>query len=233
MKNGSALIFGYNEYGIEIANNVTHRYESITIFSPSEMTESEIDNTEFKIEKFDLSDNWDDLKNNHDLEKSKVFCALSDEAENIFLTISLRAAFENLIIIALASNNEDANKLKMAGASKVIPVVETTANVITDMLKKPIVSEVLHSILYEDNSLKIEQIEIKNQNFFDGKFPADINWSKDHGVLVLSVIHEDMSSEFIYSSKSKHNYIKNGDILVAVGYENDLSSFKVLLGCDE
>jgi len=229
MKSCSALIFGHNEYGLEIARNVEQKYDNITIFSVDDVDELINAKSDFTVKKLDLSDDWDTLKDDYNIEESIVFCALNDEAQNIFLTISLRSAFKNLTIIALANNNEDANKLTMAGASKVIPIVETTANIITDMLKKPVITEVLHNILYEDSLLKIEQITVGNSNCFDGKYPADIEWSRDHGIIIISIMHEDMSSEFIYSSKTKHQKIKSGDIFVAVGYEADLENFKRLI----
>lgn len=229
MKKTAVLVFGNNEYGLEIAKNVTYKYKDITIFSLEDINDMQREKSEFRFENFDLSDNWDDIIDQYDLEKSIIFCVLRDEAENIFLTISLRSIFKEITIIALASNNEDANKLRMAGASKVIPIVETTADIITDMLKKPIITEVMHDILYESTDLKVEQIKVTDNSFFDGKYPSDIEWSRDHGVIVLSIIHEDMSSEFIYSSKSKHHTIKNGDIFVSVGYEEDLKEFKKLM----
>ena len=229
MKKTAVLIFGNNEYGLEIAKNVTYKYEEITIFSLDDFDEKTIEKSGFNFEKFDLSDDWDEIIYEYDIQKSIIFCALNNEAQNIFLTISLRSVFKDINIIALANNNEDANKLRMAGASKVIPIVETTADIITDMLKKPVITDVLHDILYESTDLKVEQIKVSNSSFFDGKYPADIEWSRDHGVIVLSIIHEDMSSEFIYSSKSKHHIIKDGDIFVAVGYEKDLKEFKKLM----
>ena len=225
----SALIFGYNEYGIELAKNVTHKYNDITIFSITSI-ESEVLDENYEVKEFDLSDDWDEISEKYNLKESIIFCALNDKAKNIFLTISLRSVFKEVSIIALADNNEDANKLKMAGASKVIPIVETTASIITDMLRKPIITSVLHDILYEDNKLKVVQIEVEKGSFFDGKYPVDIEWSRDHGVIILSIIHDDMSSEFIYSSKAKHHLIKNGDIFIAVGYEEDLKEFKRLIG---
>jgi len=230
MKESSALIFGYNEYGIEIARNIVNKYTNITIFTLGDIPISLDNKFNFNIEKFDLSDDWDYIDSKYHLEESKIFCALMEESENIFLTIALRSVFTNISIIALAKNNEDANKLKMAGANKVIPIVETTANIITDMLKKPILTEVLHDILYEDGELKVVQIKVTKAEYFDNKYPADIEWSRYHGILVLSIVHEDMSKEFIYSSKSKHNFIKNGDILIVVGYEADLNDFKKVVG---
>ena len=229
MKKTSALIFGNNEYGFEIAKNVMHKYKDVTIFGLDDAENIIDEESGFKIEKFDLSDDWDDIEKEYDIEKSIVFCVLNDEAKNIFLTISLRSTFKDISIIALASNDEDANKLRIAGASKVIPIVETTADMITDMLKKPIITEVLHDILYENSDLKIEQIKVTDQSFFNGKYPSDIEWSREHGIIILSIIHEDMSSEFIYSSKAKHHIIKEGDIFVAVGYEADLREFEKLV----
>jgi len=232
MKKTNALIFGYNEYGLEIAKNISSEYNNVTIFKLDD-SENTIDkNTSLKVEKFDLSDDWSSLINKYNLEDSIVFCSLEDVAKNIFLTISLRSAFENLFIIALTDNNESANKLRMAGASKVIPIVETTAHMITDMLKKPIITKVMHDILYEESDLKIEQVKILHADFFDGKYPADIEWSRDHGVLVISVTHEDGTSEFIYSSKTKHHLIKNGDIFIVVGYETDIKEFEKLVGVE-
>jgi len=229
MKETNALIFGYNEYGLEIAKNILSEYKNIVILS---LNDDVIDSKEhdFVVEKFDLSDDWEEINLKYDLENSRVFCTLMDIAKNIFLTISLRSAYKDISIIALADNAEDSNKLHMAGADKVIPIVETTAGIITDMLKKPILTDVLHGILYEDGDLKVMQIKVTNAECFENEYPADIDWSKYSGILVLSIVHEDMSREFIYSSKSKHNYIKNGDILISVGYEEDLDKFRNLIG---
>ncbi len=227
----SALIFGYNDYAVQVAKNVVHKYKDISIFKfDSEDIRADLE--DFNIETFDLSDEWADFSDKYDIKNSVAFCVLEDDAKNIFLTISLRAAFEDLTIIALSKNKESANKLSMAGANKVIPLVQTTASIITDMLDKPIVTEVLHSILYEQSDLKVAQIEIKEDNCFDGRYPADIEWSREHGIIVLSVLHEDGNSEFIFSSKAKHHEIKKGDIFVVVGYETDIIEFKKLIGGD-
>ncbi len=227
----SALIFGNNEYGLEIAKNVTNKYNNITIFSLDAIDKEHV-SSDYNLEEVTLSDDWDILESQFDMKKSIIFCVLGDEAKNIFLTISLRSAFKDVTIIALANNKEDANKLKMAGASKVIPIVETTANIITDMLKKPIITKVLHNILYQDSKLKLVQIEVKNAKYFENRYPADINWSRNHGVLVLSIIHKDKAPEFIYSSKTKHKHIEDGDIFIVVGYDMDICEFKKSIGGD-
>ena len=207
MKYTNALIFGTNDYAKEIARNIGKKYERVVMFAMKESEHPQEEGAE--VESFDLSDEWGELANTYDMENTLAFCALEDDAQNIFLTISLRAAFAPLTLVALAKNKESASKLTMAGANKVIPVVQTTADMIVDILERPVVSNVLHGILYEKSNLKIVQIG---------------------GIIVLSVIHQGKAGEFIYSSKAKHHAIEKGDIFVVVGYEEDLKAFEKLIG---
>jgi hypothetical protein len=141
-KKAAALLFGYNEYTLEIQENISFKYENIEIFS---LEENE------KSSKFDLSDDWSELEDKFNMDESVAFCVLEDDATNIFLTLSLRASFDNLNIIAFSKNKEGATKLTLAGADKVIPIIQTTASMISDILRKPIVTKVMHSILYEQS----------------------------------------------------------------------------------
>ena len=219
MLENNALIFGYNDYTLEIEKNISSHYKNVQIFKLGKDSEN----------CFDLSENWEELSSRFDMSDCVVFCVLEDMAENIFLTISLRDSFKDLTIVALARDKESTDKLRLAGATRVLPTTQTTANVIVEMLEKPIVTEVLHSILYEKSSLQIAQIKIEDHTVFAGQYPSDIEWNTNHGIIVISVVHEDMSREFIYSSKAKHHAIKSGDTFVVVGYEQDINEFKKLV----
>jgi len=220
-KKDAALLFGYNEYSLEIKKSIAYKFDNIELFSLEENEESN---------KFDLSDEWLELEEKFDMDKSVVFCVLQDDATNIFLTLSLRAKFKKLKIIAFCKNKEGAHKLTLAGADKVIPLVQTTASMISDMLRKPIVTKVMHGILYEKSDLKISQICVEKDASFIGKHPFEVNWGKEFGIIVLSIMQDDINSSFIYSSKAKHKAIKNGDILIVVGYDNKIIEFESLIG---
>ncbi len=218
MKQHSAIIFGKNDYTFELEKSISDNFKDIHVLKLDDE------------DGFDLSDNWDNLSSKIDMSDSVAVCVLEDMAQNIFLTISLRDTFEDLVIIALAEDKESEDKLMLAGASRVLPTISTTANVIVEMLEKPIVTKVLHNILYEESDLQIAQIKVTNHELFYGKYPADIDWSREHGIIVLSIVHEDMHSEFIYASKEKHHIINSGDIFVVVGYKQDIENFEKLIG---
>jgi voltage-gated potassium channel len=225
----NALIFGHNDYAYEIEKNIKPHYEKIYIFKLEEEFGQGADD-EFEIATFDLSDDWSILKGKVVIGECVAFCILEDMSKNIFLTISLRDAFRELKIVALAQDKESAQKLMLAGASIVIPAIQTTANVIVEMLEKPIVREVMHSVLYEKSDLKISQVKISDSSCFHSKSPLDINWEKEFGVVVLSIVHENSQTEFIYSIKTKEYHIKNGDVFVIVGYEKDIKEFEKIVG---
>ncbi len=224
----TALIFGYTKYGIEIANSVSKDYRIKFYTLESELSYDE--EFGYDIEPFDLSDDWIDLDQEINIKTSIVFCVLDDEAENIFLTISLRAHFKELVIVAIAKNKESAHKLKMAGANKVIPIEETTAEIISDMIHKPIFNQVLNDILYSESDLKIAQIEVENVEIFDDEYLMDIDWTRYKGIMVLSIMHPDFTAEYIYSSKSKRTKLQNGDMIIVVGYEADIAEFEKIVG---
>jgi len=228
MSKKRALIFGCNKYAVEIANSVQEQY-AIEFFVTDEEAQINFEG-EFTRHVFDLSDDWYNTEKFEDIQNSIVFCVLDEESENVFLAISLRSNFKKLVMVAIATNKESVNKLKMAGVNKVIPIEQTTAEIISDIIHNPVSSKVLHEILYEKSDLKLAQIEVENVEFFNGEYPADIDWSRYNGIIVLSVMHGDMSSEFIYSSKMKDHVLEYGDILVVVGYEADIQEFEKKIG---
>jgi len=230
MKKKVVLIFGYNDYALEIAKNIRDTYENILIYSLNEEFDRAKNKTDFEVRGFDLSDRWDDIAEYVDFKNSIAFCVLEDSAQNIFLTISLRSLFSDLNIIALSNNKDTANKLQMAGANKVIPLVQTTAEIISEMMEKPIVKEGFHTILFEGGALKITQIEMNGTNPYLGHEIFELDWNIKYGIIPLSVIQEDEKNEFIYASKIKHNRVKEGDIFIIVGYERDIQEFEKVLG---
>ncbi len=226
----TALVFGYNEYAMQIAKHLSGSYATLHIYTLDEASQLRALKSGFDASLFDFGDEWDDLVSTHDMDQTLIFCALDDDAENIFLTISLRASFEKVYIISLAKNQESANKLKMAGADKVLPVLQMTSNVIVEILEKPVVTNVLHEILYEKGDLQIAQITIGETSSLIGKRMHDIVWNEEYGVIVLAIVDLELQSTFIFTAKGYNHHIDPGDILVVVGYHEQIRSFEQQIG---
>ncbi|MDO9208230.1 MAG: NAD-binding protein [Sulfuricurvum sp.] len=226
MKQRCAAIFGYNEYSKQIVKQLQGTYQNVGLFVMSDAEFLEAQNDGINAEKFDLSDDWDMIGGRFDVNALIVFCALNDDAENVFLTISLRATFEKLFIIALAQDNESMMKMKSAGADKVMPIVQIAANVIADILGKPIMTHVLHDILYEDSPLTIMEMEITEQSPINGQYLHDIHFKRDFDLVLLAIVDQELGTTFSFASKGHNHHIDAGDILVLMGYQEKLNRLK-------
>jgi voltage-gated potassium channel len=225
-----AIVFGFNEYAKQIALQIVSEYKKFAIFVMKESERNAAEALGFTAELFDLSEDWKVIEERYDTGNMIVFCALDNDAENVFLTISLRSIFDDLPIIALAGDNESASKMKSAGANKVMAAQQITANVITEMLEKPTVTGVLHDILYEQSLLKIAQLVVPKNSFFVGKYLHDFDWGEEFDVLVLAIVDYQLSTTFSFTSKGHHHHIDPEDILVVIGYENSIMALSKEMG---
>lgn len=230
MKYQGAIVFGFNEYAKQIALQIADAYPSFAVFVMNDAEYAEAVEAGLETERFDLSENWKSIEERFSIEKLIVFCALENDAENIFLTISLRSVFEHLPIFALAGDEESAAKLKSAGANKVMPILQITANIITELLEKPTVTGVLHDILYENSSLMIAQLVVPQESFVIGKYLHDIDWGREYDVLVLAVVDHELSATFSFTARGHNHYIDPDDILVVVGYADKIEMLAKKLG---
>lgn len=222
----SAIIFGYNDFSQEIAKQIEDSYEYIHIFTLTLEENDRAIRDGFNSSLFDLSDNWDDLVKIEDITSVLAYCTLQLDEHNTFLTISLHATFPELYIVALANDLESANKLRIAGASKVLSVVQTTSEMICDYLEKPTLSNVLQHILYSDSKLKLAQIMIEPHSSLIGTQLHTIDWKKHYNVLILSITNDRLNFKYVFTAKGHYHTIKEGDILVVIGYTKEIEKFK-------
>lgn len=225
-----AIIFGYNEYSKQIAQQIYTEYPNFVLYTMSETKRAQAKAAGFESEIFDLSDDWKIIEERFDPARVIAFCALENDAENVFLTISLRSSFEDIAIIALAQDHESAVKLTSAGANKVMPILQITANIIVEMLEKPTVTEVFHEILYENSALKIAQVTVPEGAFIVGKHLHDLDCSEKYDIIILAIVDHELGATFSFTSKGHNHHIDPGDILIIVGYEDKIETYTKALG---
>jgi len=225
MKTHDVMVFGYGEFAKEIVAQVHEYYRSVTVYTLDEASRQEVIKSGGNAQIFDLSDNWDEFKLNS-MEETLFICALDDDASNVFLTISLRDRFLDARLIAIASTHEHASKLRLAGAHKVISKLQATADILIEVLEKPIVTHVIQDILDEDTRLKTVQIEVKDSSKHLGVSLESVAYEVRDKIIILAVATVLMETYFIFTARGSSHILEEGDVLVAVGYDEDLEEFK-------
>ncbi len=230
MKRRDFLIFGCGEYAIQIAHNLQKSGQYVRYFTLDNQEISLLKDQGIEVFSFDLGDDWSQLE----IEEQKkyiVYCALCDEAENVFLTISLRMAFADISIIALASDLEHATKLKMAGADKTIVTQQITANLLYERISNPTASLLLQKILYENSNIKIAQITVEKRSELVGQSIASTKEIQDqYGVIILAIIDNTMQTIFSFTHKGLEYVIKEGDVLIVISLTEGIEAFRKATG---
>ena len=225
MKMHDVKVFGYGEFAKEIVSQVNDAYRSVSVYTLDNKSLEEVKGTGSEAHIFDLGDNWDEF-NTLNLEETLFICALDDDADNVFLTISLRDQFPQARLIGIASTHEHASKLRLAGAQKVISKLQATADMIIDVLERPVVTEILNDILDEETILKSMQLTLSSTTKLLGQRLETVSHNIENSLIVLAVVDHNMKTQFLFTAKGSKHILQEGDILVLIGYDEELEKFK-------
>ncbi len=217
------ILFGYGTTGAKIYEMLSGNFSKITVLDKDE--------EHIKRAKEDgiVTSSLIDITDDSELEEQRLegkilFCAMDDMALNIFLALSLRNITEESTILSISTSAENTRKLKFIGVNKVIDIYESSANRIVDIVTRPAVTRVMDEIIYADNGISIEEIEIPPNSFLEGKCIQEINF-RDFGLILIGISDKELGEDFIFVSRGINHKFDEGDILVLLGETQALKDF--------
>jgi Trk K+ transport system NAD-binding subunit len=223
------LVFGYNAYAKEIIKNFIEDEFPVQVWVIDEQSFFNAKNDGISVRLVELDDDWLDIQRDFNIQDLICFCSLDDDAQNVFLTISLRAEYKQLHIIALATSKESGDKLRLAGANRAIAKLETTAIVIVESLEKPGVVRFMNDILYSHKDLKLAEYVINKNSLLEGSYLHEIQIHKRFNILILAISSKELESAFTFVAQGHNHLIDAGNVLVVMGRENDLLEFEEMI----
>lgn len=157
--------------------------------------------------------------------KGLIAAADSDTA-NVFVTLSARVLNPNLTIIARASSINAEEKLKKAGANKVISPYFIAGKRMAQVLTKPAAIDYLDTVLYSEHlELEMRECRVNGNSKINGKTLSESQVRQKTGAHIVAIRKADGSFNYQPAADSK---IESGDILVSVGSPKQLNA---LQGC--
>ena len=218
------ILFGYGKNAKAVAQYLDKKSFLIVVFDEEEKLDAEHDdyiNIEF------LNDGIydEDLINIGIKEAQIAICMLEDEAENMFLALSIRDLNDKMNIIAKTENKEYAHRYKLAGVNQIINSYEITANRIDSILKKPVTLEFIHNVVFNEKDLVFGQVEIVENSFLDKKFIKEVNIENDYDLIIIGILDKERSDKLELIGDFNHK-LDGGDVLVVVGEKNELERLK-------
>lgn len=160
------------------------------------------------------------------MEAKGLVAVLSNDAENVFTTLSAKALNQNLYVVARAVEEETESKLKKAGANRVVKPYEIGGNRMAELLLRPGVIEFIDVVARERSvDLSMEEFLVNKKSELIGKSLAELPIRKELNIIIVSI--NKLKGGFIYNPKSP-TIIEKDDKLIALGEKANLSELSKL-----
>jgi voltage-gated potassium channel len=153
--------------------------------------------------------------------RALVACADSDE-NNLYITLSARAARPGLVIVARASSQEAARKLRLAGADRVVEPYSTAGRQIATVVMKPQVADFLDIVTTAAGplpELRIEEIVVTASCLPCRKSIRELRIQETTGAMVIALRKADGSFDV---TPDPDTLFEVGDVVIGVGTTGEI-----------
>lgn len=148
-----------------------------------------------------------------------IITALSNDADNVYVTLTARSLNPNIKIVARAARPEAEEKLKRAGAHSVInPAVMGARQMLTSMLQ-PVVTDYMENVVFnKDLHLDIAEITLPSHSAMVGRTLAESGIKEGYDAIVIAIkrgenfVHNPGAGELLHP----------GDILILLGHRQQM-----------
>jgi voltage-gated potassium channel len=149
-----------------------------------------------------------------------LIAAVGTDAENVYAVLSARVLRPDLYIVGRAETEDATEKLKRAGADRVISPYQIGAIQMAQSALRPAVVDFMALATSSDNvELAMEEITIAPSSAFVARSILDANLRQRFGVIVVGIQRQDLHMEF---NPEPDTAICAGDKLVVLGRPESL-----------
>ena len=218
-------IFGYGKHGKRIASGLRGSGYSLHILEQdADLVEKARIDDYVDVDLLDMTD--DDRIEALDIgETDLVVCVMDDEHFNVFVTLTLRQFHPDVEIFSISDSIHTAEKLSMAGATKVIDLYDVSATRIHNFLNKPVTTHLMSSIIADKRGISFHEYTIPEGSFLHGRNTEEIDFAK-FNILLLGIIDRELGNDLIFITEGINHKLDSGDVLVFMGKDDDLTRFE-------
>jgi voltage-gated potassium channel len=225
------IICGYGRVGQRIADEFRHAGADYVVLDFHE------DALEAARERGDLfidgNGTDDDDLAAAGLERARGVVAASDsDADNLYITLSARAARPELLVVARASTEDAAKKLRLAGAERVVQPYAAAGRVMANLMLKPQVTAFVDVVTSAGSEvdLRFEELEVPPDFSGIGRTIGDLRIRGATGAMIIAVRKRDGHFE---TTPDPDLPLEVGDVMIAAGTDEELGALDNLFRSPE
>ena len=155
-----------------------------------------------------------------------IVVASDDDADNLYVTLSARAASPGIQIVARASDGDAEKKLKLAGADRVVLPYTAAGRTMANLVLKPQVMSFLDAVTTATGpDLHMAEIEIDARCANAGRTIRDIRVRHETGAIIVALRKRDGTFD---TTPEPDAVLEPGDVIVGVGTTDELQRLEDL-----
>jgi voltage-gated potassium channel len=219
------IICGFGRVGRRVAEEFRHEGAPFVVLDYSqEAKEAAAEEQVLFIEGNGTDD--EDLQG-AGLERARGLVAASDDdADNLYIALSARAVNPGLLIVARASNEDAARKLRLAGADRIVQPYQAAGRVMANYLLRPQVTAFVDVVTTAAGTdLRFEEIEVTEQSGQGARTIRELDIRNRTGALIVALRKRDGTFD---TTPTPDAMLEVSDVLIAAGTEEELRALEEL-----
>lgn len=158
------------------------------------------------------------------MEARGIVCALAEDAFNLFIALTARDLNPGIKIVARAERPESIQKLRRAGADKVIAPTQVGGFQLATAILKPTTVDLVENLFTSSSfQFQLEELLITDNSPLANQAIKDAFGRKKTNVTIIAIIRND---EVIMNIRGA-DIIQPGDMLILVGAKHDLEEIEI------
>lgn len=216
------IICGYGRVGQRVAAEFRAHGKAYVIIDFNEHSVAKAEESGEPVINGDGTNDADLLRAG--IERARGLVASSDsDVGNLYITLSARALRPELMIVARASTEAAANKLRLAGADRVIQPYTAAGRSIANVMLKPQVAAFVESVTSAQEAFRFEEIEVIASCGHAGQTLGELRIRSVTGAIVIAIRRRAGS---LVTSPGPDARLEEGDIMVASGSTAELEKLE-------
>src|SRR3989440_1274501 len=219
------IICGFGRVGRRVAEEFRHEGAPFVVLDFSEQAKAAAE--EEKVLFLEGNGTDDEDLRRAGIERARGLVAASDDdADNLYITLSARAAKEDLLIVARASTEEASKKIRLAGADRIVQPYQAAGRMMASLMLRPQVTAFVDvATSASGTDLRFEEIEVTHASGRGGKSIRDLDIRKETGALIVALRKRDGTFD---TTPTPEAAVEVGDVLIAAGTEEELRALEQL-----
>lgn len=219
------IICGFGRVGRRVADELRHEGAPFVVVDYSaEAKEAAEEEGVLFIEGNGTDD--DDLQSAGLGRARGLVAASDDDSDNLYIALSARNSNPELLIVARASSEEAARKLRLAGADRIVQPYQAAGRMMANYMLRPQVTAFVDVVTTAAGSdLRFEEIEVVEASGQGGRTIRELDIRRQTGALIVALRKRDGSFD---TTPTPEALLEVGDVLIAAGTEEELRALEQL-----